>query len=185
MLPGPLPCRSQLTLRRAPFQYSSLDEASSVTSRFRCRPLSKPGHETVNEANVSVGLSTIPHLANSPVGYFRRQPAAARIQNRNSDVVDQTFVVGADKVDSAVLGIPNHRFSREWVFEPRVGFLHESGDILVADARVEHLHDERSQPQSSVDDVHLLKHRGGFQLPANVPREKDPAERIDEILPAK
>src|SRR6266853_3704398 len=100
MLPGPLPCRSQLTLRRAPFQYSSLDEASSFTSRFRCRPLSKPGHETVNEANSSVGLSTIPLLANSPVGHVRRQPPAARIQDRNAGVVDQTFVVGTDKVDA-------------------------------------------------------------------------------------
>src|SRR5258708_40143876 len=134
MRPAQLRCRSRTTLRPARLQYSSFDEASSFTSRFRCRPLSKPGHETVNEANVSVGLSTIPHLANSPVGYFRRQPAAARIQNRNSDVVDQTFVVGADKVDSAVLGIPNHRFSREWVFEPRVGSLKESGNIPVADA---------------------------------------------------
>src|SRR5258708_16666568 len=129
MLPGPLPCRSQLTLRRAPFQSSSLDEASSFTSRFRCRPLSKPGHETVNEANVSVGLNTIPHLANSPVGYFRRQPAAARIQNRNSDVVDQTFVVGAYKVDSTILRIPNHRFSLAWVFEPRVASLKQNGII--------------------------------------------------------
>src|SRR5258708_14370936 len=97
MLPGPLPCRSQLTLRRAPFQYSSLDEASSFTSRFRCRPLSKPGHETVNEANVSVGLNTIPHLANSPVVYFHRQPPAQRIQHRHSDALAQPLVVAADK----------------------------------------------------------------------------------------
>src|SRR5258708_19909252 len=108
MVRGPLACRSQLTLRRAPFQYSSLDEASSFTSRFRCRPLSKPGHETVNEANVSVGLNTIPHLANSPVGYFRRQPDAARIQNRNSDVVHQTFIFRSHKVDSAPLALPTH-----------------------------------------------------------------------------
>src|SRR5713101_1143760 len=92
MHPAPLRRRSRAISRPARLQYSSLDEASSFTSRFRCRPLSNPGHETVNEANVSVGLSTIPHLANSPVGYFRRQPAAARIQNRNSDVVAGTVV---------------------------------------------------------------------------------------------